>query len=118
MVQLVPPSTESLSKVIGGEAIKKVEVEIDDNRRVDLLIHRDQVDFFLESSEEPVAVLRFGSSYSGALWLSGDVIGEFYKAPNGPFVVVEIQDGFKRPHPMEDVDPIGYLIKRLASLPT
>ena len=117
MVQLVPPSTESLSKVIGGKVTKKIEVGIGNNRKVNLLIHREQIDFFLESTEEPVAVLRFGSSYSGALWLSGDVIGEFHKAPKGPFVVVEIQDGFKKPHPVEDVDPIEYLLDRLASLP-
>ena len=95
MVQLVPPSTESLSKVIGKEATKKIEVAIGNDRRVDLLVHRDRIDFFLESDEEPVAVLRFGSSYSGALWLSGDVIGEFHKDPKGPYVVVEIQEGFK-----------------------
>ena len=114
----VPPSTESLSRAMDREATKKFEVKFGNNQKADLLVHRDQVNVFLESSVEPVAKLRFGSFYSGALWMAGDVIGEFYKDPRGgPFTVVEIEDGFKKPHPKENVDPIAYLLKRLENLP-
>lgn len=111
-----PPSTESLSRSINRESIKKIEVNFGNNQKADLLVHRDQVSVFLASSDEPVATLRFGSSYSGALWIAGDVIGEFYKDPRGgPFTVIEIQEGFKKPHPKENVDPIAYLLERLAT---
>lgn len=111
-----PPSTESLSRAMDREATKKIEVKFGKNQKADLLVHRDQVNVFLESSDEPVAKLRFGSSYSGALWMAGDIIGEFHKDPRGgPFTVVEIQDGFKKPHPRENVDPIEYLLERLAN---
>ena len=111
-----PPSTEALSRAIDIEATRKIEVKFGNDRKADLLVYRDQVNVFLESSDEPVATLRFGSSYSGALWLAGDVIGEFHKDPRGgPFTVVEIQDGFKKPHPKKNVDPIAYLLERLAN---
>ena len=58
-------------------------------------------------------MLRFGSSHSGALWLEDDLIGEFRRESTGSFVVVEIEDGFKRPDPIDGTDPIMYLLDRL-----
>ncbi len=108
-----PPTTEVLSKAAGEEVGKKFEVKIDKDRTADFVVLRDRINVYLESSDRPVAVLRFGSSYSGALWLEDDLIGEFRREPAGSFVVVEIKDGFKRPTPIEDTDPIVYLLDRL-----
>ena len=109
----VPPTTEALSKAAGEDVGKRFEVRIGKNRNADFVVLRDRINVYLESSEMPVAVLRFGSSHSGALWLEDDLIGEFRRESTGSFVVVEIEDGFKRPDPIEGTDPIMYLLDRL-----
>ncbi len=108
-----PPTIEVLSRAAGEEVGKKFAVKIGKDRIADLLAMSGRINIYLESSPEPVAVLRFGSAYSGALWLAGDLIGEFSKEPTGSFVVVEIEDGFKRPTRIEGKDPITYLLDRL-----
>ena len=110
---LAPPTTETLAKAASEEIAKKFEVKIGENHTADLFVLHDRTNVFLESSEEPVAVLRFGGPYSGALWLEGNLIGEFIREPAGSFVLIEIEDGFKRPPPIEDTDPIVYLLDRL-----
>ena len=108
-----PPKTETLSRVAGEQVVRKYGVSIGDGRIADLVVLPQRVNIYLESGEEPVAVLRFGSLYSGAMWLQGNLMGEFSMKPTGSFVVVEIEDGFKRPTPVEDVDPLQYLLDRL-----
>ena len=108
-----PPTTEALFKAAAEEVARKFEVEIGKGRIADLLALGDRINVYLESSDKPMAVLRFGSPYSGALWLEGDLIGEFRREPTGSFVVVEIEDGFKRPVPLEDTDPLEYILDRL-----
>ena len=113
-VPSAPPTIEVLSQATGGDVVK-YEVSIGGDRRADLVVFRDRVNVFLESSEKPKAMLRLGGPASGALWLEGDLIAEFMKEPAGSFVVVEIEDGFKKPILKEDTDPIRYLLDRLAS---
>lgn len=107
------PTTEALSRSADEGVVRRYAVSIGGNLAADLVILRQRINVYLESSEEPVAVLRFGSPNSGALWLQGDLIGEFQKDPTGSFVVFEIEDGFKRPSPKEGVDPFEYLLERL-----
>ena len=45
--------------------------------------------------------------------MNNELVGEFIGKPKGSFVVVEIEDGFKRPSSIDDKDPIRYLIERL-----
>ena len=115
MAQMAEPlTTEVLSKAASEDAPKKFEVEIGKDRSADLVVFGDRINIFLESSEKPVAVLRFGGPYSGALWLRGTLVGEFIKEhTTGVFMVVEIEDGFKKLTPIEDKDPIRYLLERL-----
>ena len=108
-----PPTIEVLSKAAWEEVGKKFSVKVGNNRTADLVAISGRVNVFLESSYEPVAVLRFGGLYSGALWIGGDLIGEFNQDPTGSFVVVEIEHGFKRPGRIEDKDPITYLLDRI-----
>ena len=107
------PMTETLSKAAGEEVVKKYEVDIGENRRADLVVFRGRINIYLESSDTPVAVLRFGSPHSGALWLEGDLVGEFSREPAGAFEVIEIQKGFKSSETLESTDPIEYLLNRL-----
>ena len=108
-----PPTMEALSKAAAEDVVRKFEVKIGKDRTAGLVVLLDRINVYLESSERPVAVLRFGSPYSGALWLDGDLVGEFRREPKGDFVVVEIEDGFKRPIPIEGEDPIRYLLDRV-----
>ena len=108
-----PPTIDVLSKAALEEIGKKFAVKVGNDRTADLVAIAGRVNIFLESSEEPVAVLRFGGPYSGALWIGGDLIGEFNRDLTGSFVVVEIKDGFKRPGRIEDQDPIRYLLDRV-----
>ena len=107
------PTMESLSGVAMEGVVKKYECEIGEGRTADFVVLRDRVNIYLKSSELPVGVLRFGGPSSGALWVGGDLIAEFRKEPTGSFVVVEIEDGFKKPTPIEGADPIMYLLNRL-----
>jgi hypothetical protein len=111
------PTIEDLSKTVGEEVVKRYPVSIGENHTADLVVLRDRINVYLESSEKPVAVLRFGSRHSGALWQDGNLIGEFRRESPGSFVVVEIEDGFKRPTPIEDTDPLEYLLHRLRASP-
>ena len=106
--------TEALSKAAGEDAPKRFEVEIGKGRNADLVVFGNRINVFLESSENPVATLRFGGPHSGALWLGDNLIGEFIKEhTTGTFMVVEIENGFKKPIPIEGKDPIRYLLERL-----
>ena len=107
------PTTETLSKAAGEEVVQKYEVTIGEDCTADLVVFRRRINIYLESSEKPVAVLRFGSLYSGALWLKGELIGEFRREPEGSYVVVEVEDGFKKSPPLVGTDPIEYLLNRL-----
>ena len=107
------PMTETLSKAADEVVVKKYEVNIDEDRTADLVVLPRRINIYLESSDMPVAVLRFGGPHSGALWLKGDLVGEFSRKPAGSFEVVEIQDGFKKPEALECTDPIKYLLDRL-----
>lgn len=106
-------TTETLSRAADEDVVQRYTVNISGNRPADLVVLRHRINVFLESSEKPVAVLRFGGPYSGALWLKGELVGEFWREPSGSYVVVEIEGGFKQPTPREGVDPVGYLLGRL-----
>lgn len=108
-----PPTIDVLSRAAYEEVGKKFAVKVRDDRTADLIAISGRVNIFLGSNEEPVAVLRFGGPHSGALWIGGELIGEFNQDHTGSFVVVEIEDGFKRPGRIENSDPIAYLLERL-----
>ena len=108
-----PPTIDVLSRAAWEEVGKKFAVKVRNDLTADLVAISGRVNIFLESSEEPVAVLRFGGPHSGALWMGGVLIGEFNQDPTGSFVVVEIEDGFKRPGRIRGKDPIAYLLDRL-----
>lgn len=111
-----PPTTETLSKAIGDGVGRRFAVDLGAGRTVDLLATWNRVNVYSHTSDTPVAVLRFGGTHSGALWLKDDLIGEFRKEPTGSYVVVEIKAGFKSPTPI-DMDPIKYLLDRWQSVP-
>ena len=113
LLQNTWPTTQALFKATGEELGKRFEVDLGGNRIADLLALPNRVNVYVRSDENPAAMLRFGSSYSGSLWLRGHLVGEFMMEPAGSFQVVEIENGFKRPTPLDDTDPIYYLLQRL-----
>ena len=54
-----PPTTEALFKAAAEEVARKFEVEIGKGRIADLLALGDRINVYLESSDKPMAVLRF-----------------------------------------------------------
>ncbi len=110
------PTTNALSEAAGERVGRRYEVEIDEDSTANLFVFRDRVHIYLGPGETPDAVLRFGSLYSGALWVHGDLIGEFTRDPSGSFTVTEIEDGFKKSSPIENVDPVKYLLGRLLAV--
>ncbi len=107
------PTTDALSEAAGDAVGRIYEVDIGDNATANLLAQRNWVRVYLESGEMPAAVLRFGSLNSGALWVHDNLVGEFAREPSGSFAVTEIEDGFKKPFPITNTDPIKYLLDRL-----
>lgn len=113
-----PPSTSALSKAASQEAgVKRYEVTIGDHQ-IDLVLLHDRINIYLDSGgEDPAGMVRFGSTWSGALWLRGEFVGEFSEVPEGDFTIVEVEEGFKKPMVVTGMDPLVYLIGRLVKLP-
>ena len=107
------PSTDALSQAAVEGTGRRFEVALGEDATANLFVLRDRVHVYLGTGDTPVAVMRFGSLHSGALWVFDSLIGEFGREPAGSFTVTEIEDGFKRPLPIYDIDPIEYLLERL-----
>ena len=115
LLQNTWPDTHTLFKATRREVGKRFEIGIDENRTADLLVFSDRINVYVQSNDNSVAMLRFETSFSGSLWLRGELVGEFIQDayPSGSFVVVEVEDGFKRPTPPVSIDPIYYLLQHL-----
>ena len=107
------PSTEALSEAAVEGTGRRYEVALGEDATANLFVLRDRVHVYLGTGDTPAAVMRFGGLHSGALWVYDSLIGEFGREPSGSFTVTEIEDGFKKPSPFRDVDPVEYLLDRL-----
>ena len=107
------PSMDVLSEAAGEGTGRRYEVALGEDATANLFVLRDRVHVYLGTEDTPAAVMRFGGLHSGALWVYDSLIGEFAREPSGSFAVTEIEGGFKKPSPIEDIDPIEYLLERL-----
>ena len=80
---------------------------------VSLFIAKDRVNVYTDRSL-PVAALRFGGPASGALWVGGDLVGEFDARFPETLELMRIEEGLKTPPALHGVDPLAYLLTRLA----
>lgn len=78
---------------------------------ITLFLQSDRILVYRGEEPTPFGLLRFGGPRSGAIWMDGQVIGEYDKDLEGEFVVVEVEDGFLAGHQQRQ-DPLEYLIQR------
>jgi hypothetical protein len=78
---------------------------------VDLFLQSDRILAYRGDEDTPIAVLRFGGRYSGAIWMEGELVGEYHKNPDGQFILIEIEAGFKLPDSLRQEDPVAHVIK-------
>ena len=76
----------------------------------------DRLNVFAGTDQWPVGSIRPGSPTSGAIWKSGECIGEYIMDQAGGYVVTEIKTGFKTSRPGVRVDPLVHLLKSVAPL--
>ena len=68
-----------------------------------------RIDFFCPGAEQPSGSIRFGSHWSGAVWLGGNLIGE-YEHRDDVWYVMPIIGGRKDPDTVLQVHPATYLL--------
>ena len=106
----MPPSTDQLltdaSTSVGARRRFVVN-----SVSIDLFVQTDRVLAYRNDDAMPVAALRFGGPFSGAIWIGEQLVGEYEKDQDGNFVVTDIEKGFKRPASVRQEDPISYLIQ-------
>ena len=76
-------------------------------------LQADRILVYCADENTPVAVIRFGSPFSGAIWMRGQLVGEYDKDRDGKFVVTEIESGFKQPDSRRQQDPVEHVLNQL-----
>ncbi len=84
-----------------------------EGRDMTMFVLADRIYIYHGNDQEPVGTLRFGSPHSGAIWVEGQLVGEYDKDPDGQFVVTEIVSGFLNPDSRKQQDPIFHLCEVL-----
>lgn len=80
-----------------------------------LFLQPDRILVYRGEETTPFGVLRFGGPHSGAIWVNGNLIGEYDKNLDGEFFVVEVEDGFITPESRRQEDPVAFLIERVGA---
>ena len=80
---------------------------------VAIYLQSDRIHVYRGSDQEPFATLRFGGPYSGAIWINGEVSGEYEKDSDGRFIVTEIDSGFRMPDSRREQDPVSHVLEVL-----
>jgi hypothetical protein len=73
------------------------------------LIFKDDRLFFFEKVE-PIGYISPGSDHSGAIFLSGDCLGE-YSLEKGKYTVLPYEEGQKQFDKKREVHPLDYLVE-------
>ena len=106
-----PPTDQLLSEASTATGIRyRIK---DKGATIELVLQLDRILAYRGDEDRPVAVLRFGGPHSGAIWIDGQLVGEYDKGLDGEFVVIEIESGFKRPSSRRQEDPVAHLVRRV-----
>lgn len=106
------PTTDELLREASQAASVRHRVEFE-GLALELLLQMDRILVYRGDEQRPIAVLRFGGPYSGAIWLNDRLIAEYDKDSNGHFVVTVIEAGFKLPDSRRQEDPVQHLLGQL-----
>ena len=103
-----PPADELLAEAstATGTRYKIVAKGTD----VELVLQGDRILVYRGDEDAPFGILRFGGPHSGAIWIRGELVGEYDKDTTGKFVIIEIKAGFKQPASRRQEDPVAYLV--------
>ena len=107
--QPYPTTDELLQQAASTVGMRRLVYSSD--TLITLFLQSDRILAYRGEESTPFGFLRFGGPRSGAIWMNGEVIGEYDKNIEGEFVVVEVEDGFLAGHQQRQ-DPLDYLIQR------
>ena len=104
-----PPTTDQLlSEALTSSGVRRrIEAK---GAAIELVLQIDRILAYRDDEDTPFAVLRFGGPHSGAIWMGGQLVGEYDKDSDGKFVIIEIEAGFKRPNSRRQEDPVAHLV--------
>lgn len=80
---------------------------------VAIYLQPDRIHVYRDNDPEPFATLRFGGPHSGAIWIDGEVAGEYEKDSDGRFIITEIDSGFRMPDSRRERDPVRHILEVL-----
>jgi len=74
----------------------------------------DRLEIYRTDVETPIGYITFGSPRSGAIWKSGECVGEYSVDQSGEYVIIPINENRKEPHPIRKTNPVLYLLELLS----
>ena len=80
---------------------------------IELVLQMDRILAYRDDEDSPIAILRFGGPHSGAIWIGGQLAGEYEKDRDGKFTIIDIEAGFKQPDSKRHEDPVAHLVNRV-----
>ena len=111
MSQMAPTAEDLIREAsVTSGARRKVEFR---GITSELHLQDDRILVYRGEETRPIAVLRFGGPYSGAIWLNNQLIAEYDKDDKGNFIITDIQGGFKLPDSRRPDDPVLHLLGQL-----
>ena len=108
LLKAPPPTDELLKEASAAGTRHRIEHR---GEVIALFLQSDRILAYRGDESAPFGWLRFGGPHSGAIWMGGDLVGEYYKDINGEFFVMEVEDGFLTGTRRTE-DPVAYLIER------
>lgn len=115
MTVLLRRPTNKGFKIKSGDFLRS-EYQVAHHKR-DLLVVRsnDRVEVYTATAVGPTLLghVTFGSNTSGAIWKSGECIGEYRMDENFGYVITPIMDNRKAEQRTRGVDPVLYLLESL-----
>ena len=106
------PTTDELLWEASQAASIRHRVEFE-GLALELLLQMDRILVYREGEQRPIATLRFGGPFSGAIWINEQLVAEYHKDRDGQFVVTDIAEGLKLPESRRRKDPVQHLLGQL-----
>lgn len=105
-----PPTTDQLLTQAATSSGHRCRINAK-GIEIDLVLQVDRILAYKGDEDVPFAVLRFGGPHSGAIWIDGQLVGEYDKNLDGNFFIIKIESGFKQPDSRREEDPVAHLLE-------
>ena len=107
-----PPTTDQLLTEASTSAGIRRRIRVK-GAAIELVLQIDRILAYRDDEDTPFAILRFGGPHSGAIWIGGQLVGEYDKDRDGKFTIIEIEAGFKQPDSRRQEDPVAHLVNHV-----